>query len=79
MLQVRLPNFYPGRGAPSPSDPSRPALRRGRVCNGNERIMPQGFRAGISLLLCRVRAPWRAKNTSPCHQRKARRERPRPA
>ena len=27
--------FYPRRRAPSPSDPPRPTLRRGRVCDGD--------------------------------------------
>ena len=48
LLQVRLPTFCPRRRAPSPSDPPRPTLRRGRVCGGNGQSMRAVFGAGTS-------------------------------
>ncbi len=40
--------FYPRRRAPSPSDPPRPALRRGRVYDGDGGSMGDGGRGGDS-------------------------------
>jgi hypothetical protein len=43
--------FYPRRGTPPSSDPPRPTLRRGRVCDGDGRSMGEDFDAGITFCL----------------------------